>query len=80
MERSFSRRRRARVIQNFEKRNIKISTILFSPDGQSVAVINGKQMVEEDSLDTEGLVIVMEIGENYVIFETEGVEIKRMQE
>jgi Tfp pilus assembly protein PilO/uncharacterized protein YheU (UPF0270 family) len=73
-------RRRARVIQNFEKRNIKISTILFSPDGQSVAVINGKQMVEEDSLDTEGLVIVMEIGENYVIFETEGVEIKRMQE
>ncbi|MHC4133823.1 MAG: type 4a pilus biogenesis protein PilO [Planctomycetota bacterium] len=73
-------RRRAGVIQNFEKRNIKISTILFSPDGQSVAVINGKQMVEEDSLDTEGLIIVMEIGENYVIFETEGVEIKRMQE
>jgi len=36
--------------------------------------------VEEDSLDTEGLIIVMEIGENYVIFETEGVEIKRMQE
>jgi uncharacterized protein YheU (UPF0270 family) len=73
-------RRRARVIQNFEKRNIKISTILFSPGGQSVAVINGKQMVEGDSLDTEGLIIVMEIGENYAIFETEGVEIKRMQE
>ncbi len=73
-------RRRARVIQNFEKRNIKISTILYSPDGQSVAVINSKQMVEGDSLDTEGLIIVLEIGENYVIFETEGVEIKRMQE
>ena len=73
-------RRRARVIQNFEKRNIKISTILFSPHGQSVAVINSKQMVEGDSLDTEGLIIVLEIGENYVIFETEGVEIKRMQE
>ncbi|MHC4974040.1 MAG: type 4a pilus biogenesis protein PilO [Planctomycetota bacterium] len=73
-------RRRARVIRNFEKRNIKISTILFSRDGQSVAVINGKQMVEGDSLDSEGLIIVLEIGENYVIFETEGVEIKRMQE
>ncbi|MHC4550707.1 MAG: type 4a pilus biogenesis protein PilO [Planctomycetota bacterium] len=73
-------RRSARVIQNFEKRRIKISTILYSPDGQSVAVINGKQMVEEDALDTEGTVIVVEIGENYVIFETEGVEIKRTQD
>jgi len=73
-------RRRARVIQGFEKRNIKISTILYSPHGQSVAVINSKQMVDGDSLDTEGLIIVLEIGENYVIFETEGVEIKRMQD
>ena len=72
-------RRSARVIQNFEKRTIKITAILYSPNGMSVAVINGKQMAEEDALDAEGTVIVVEIGENYVIFETEGVEIKRMQ-
>ena len=72
-------RQSARVIQNYEKRSIEISAILYSPNGMSVAVINGKQMAEEDALDAEGTVLVVEIGENYVIFETEGVEIKRQQ-
>ena len=45
----------------------------------SVAVINGRQMSEGDALDEQGTIIVVEIGENYVIFETEGVEIKRGQ-
>jgi len=71
--------RRARVIQKFEKRRIKISTILFSPNAVSVAVINSKQLSEGDALDGDGRVVVFEIGENYVIFETEGVEIKKTQ-
>ena len=69
--------RRANVIQDFDKRKVDITTILFSPNGVSVAIINDKQIAEGDSLDTDGRVIVVEIGENYVIFETEGVEIKR---
>jgi hypothetical protein len=35
--------------------------------------------MEGDALDAAGTVIVIEIGENYVIFETEGVEIKKPQ-
>ena len=69
--------RRAKVIQDFDRRKVNITTILFSPNGVSVAIINDKQIAEGDSLDTDGRVIVVEIGENYVIFETEGVEIKR---
>ena len=69
--------RRARIIQEFDKRRIDITTILFSPNGTSVAIINDKQIAQGDSLDADGKVIVVEIGENYVIFETEGVEIKR---
>jgi Tfp pilus assembly protein PilO len=71
--------RSAKVIRAFEKRKIEISTILYAAEGNSVAVINGKQMMEGDALDAGGQVIVIEIGENYVIFETEGVEIKRLQ-
>jgi hypothetical protein len=71
--------RSARVIRVFEKRRIEISTILYSADGNSVAVINGKQMMEGDALDANGTVVVIQIGENFVIFETEGVEIKRLQ-
>jgi len=56
---------------------VVISTILYSPNGLSVAVINGKQIAEGDALDAAGTIIVVEIGENYVIFETEGVEIKK---
>ena len=70
--------RSAKVIENFEKLKIVISTILYSPNGLSVAVINGRQMSEGDALDAQGTVIVVEIGENYVIFETEGVEIKKL--
>jgi Tfp pilus assembly protein PilO len=70
---------RAKVIQSFEKRRVVISTILYSPHAVSVAVINGKQLTEGDALDPEGRVLVVEIGESYVIFETEGVEIKRSQ-
>lgn len=69
--------RSAKVIQNFEKRKVVISTIVYSPNGHAVAIINGKQMAEGDALDADGSVIVVEIGENYVIFETEGVEIKK---
>ena len=54
-----------------------ISTILYSPTSVSVAIINSKQYTEGDALDADGRVLVVEIGENYVIFETEGVEIKR---
>lgn len=71
--------RSAKVIRQFEKRKIDISTILYASGGNSVAVINGKQMMEGDALDASGTIIVVEIGENYVIFETEGVEIKRLQ-
>jgi hypothetical protein len=75
----FEFQRSAKIIDNFHKRKIKISTILFSPTGVSVAVINDKQMTAGDALDAEGQVVVVEIGENYVIFETEGVEIKKTQ-
>lgn len=71
--------RRGRVIQKFEKRAIKITAILFSPNNVSLAVINGKQLGEGDALDGDGRVVVAEIGENYVIFETEGVEIRKLQ-
>ena len=71
--------RRARVIQEFETRPIRISAIIYSPTGSSIAVVNGKQLIEGDSLDPDGQVIVVEIGENYVIFETQGVQIKRVQ-
>ncbi len=70
---------RAKVIQAFEKRRVRISTILYSPNSMSVAIINGKQIGEGDALDADGRVLVVEIGENYVIFETEGVDIKRTQ-
>ncbi|MFQ5843645.1 MAG: type 4a pilus biogenesis protein PilO [Planctomycetota bacterium] len=69
----------ARVIEQFQTRDIKISAIIFSPNGTSIAVINGKQLIEGDALDPDGRVIVVQIGENYVIFETEGVQIKRVQ-
>lgn len=71
--------RRAKVIQAFDKRRVRISTILYSPNGMSVAIINGKTLGEGDALDQEGQILVQEIGENYVIFETEGVEIKKHQ-
>ncbi|MHC4341084.1 MAG: type 4a pilus biogenesis protein PilO [Planctomycetota bacterium] len=71
--------RRAKVIQEFEKRKVVISTILYSPTSVSVAIINSKQYTEGDALDADGRVLVVEIGENYVIFETQGVEIKRVQ-
>lgn len=71
--------RSAKVIDSFYKRKPKISTILYSPGGVSVAVVNGKQMTVGDALDADGKVVVVEIGENYVIFETEGVEIKVSQ-
>ena len=67
----------SQVIQRFEKRRISISTILYSPNQLSVAIINGKQYQAGDALDGDGTVVIVEIGENYVIFETEGVEIKR---
>jgi len=79
VQRILDLQRSAKVIEAFEKRKIVISTILYSPSGFSVAVINGKQMTVGDALDAEGQVIVVEIGENYVIFETEGVEIKKSQ-
>ena len=70
---------RAKVIREFEKRRVRISTILYSPNSMSVAIINGKQIGEGDALDADGRILVVEIGENYVIFETEGVDIKRTQ-
>ena len=79
VQRIFELQRSAKVIDAFEKRKIQISTILFSPGGVSVAVINGKQMTVGDALDADGQVIVVEIGENFVIFETEGVEIRKSQ-
>jgi len=78
--RIYELQRKGAVIRRFQKRKVKITTILFSPDGMSVAVINGKQMTEGDALDPAGTIIVAQIGENYVIFETEGVEIKKLQD
>jgi Tfp pilus assembly protein PilO len=79
VQKIFELQRRAKVIENFDKRKVVISTILYSPHGVSVAVINGKQMTVGDALDADGQVIVVEIGENFVIFETEGVQIKKSQ-
>jgi len=71
--------RSAKVIREFEKRRIQISAICYSPTAVSVAVINGKLISEGDALDPEGRIVVVEVGENYIIFETEGVEIKKAQ-
>lgn len=76
VQRIFELQRQAKVIDTFYKRRIEISGILYSPRAQSVAVINGKQMTVGEALDAEGTIIVVEIGEDYVIFETEGVEIR----
>ncbi len=73
----FELQRSAKVIDGFDKRKIEITGILYSPRGSSVAVINGKQMTVGEALDADGQVVVVEIGEDYVIFETEGVEIKK---
>ena len=79
VQKIFEFQRSAKVIDAFYKRKIKITTILYSPNGVSVAVINDKQMTVGDALDADGQVVVVEIGENYVIFETEGVDIKKAQ-
>ena len=70
---------RSTVIQQFDKRKIIISGIVYSENGVSIAVINGRLRGEGDALDADGRVIVSEIGENYVIFQTEGVDVKRLQ-
>lgn len=75
----FEMQRSAKVIDGFDKRKIEITGILYSPRGSSVAVVNAKQMTVGEALDADGTVVVVEIGENYVIFETEGVEIKKEQ-
>ena len=71
--------RRSGVIKNFEKRKIEISAIIYSPNGLSLAIINGKTKSEGDALDADGRVVIAEVGEDYVIFETEGVEIKKLK-
>ncbi|MEM9176699.1 MAG: type 4a pilus biogenesis protein PilO [Myxococcota bacterium] len=71
--------RRSRVIQKFEKRDIDISTVIYNPNALSLAIINGKTKSEGDALDADGRVVIAEIGEDYVIFETEGVEIKKLK-
>jgi hypothetical protein len=73
----FELQRSAKVIDGFEKRKIEITGILYSHRGSSVAVVNSKQMTVGEALDADGQVVVVEIGEDYVIFETEGVEIKK---
>lgn len=70
--------RRVNVIQEFDKRKIVISSVVYNPNGTSLAYVNGKLMAQGDALDGDGKVLVLEIGENYVIFHTEGVEIKRL--
>jgi hypothetical protein len=79
VQKIFDLQRSAKVIDSFDKRKTVISGIIYSPNGVSVALVNGKQMMLGDALDAEGQVIVVEIGESYVIFETEGVEIKKDQ-
>jgi Tfp pilus assembly protein PilO len=69
----------ADAIQDFEKRKVLVSAIVYNPSGLRLAIINGKTLGEGDALDADGRVIVSEIGENYVIFTTEGVEIKKQQ-
>jgi len=76
VQKIFELQRQAKVHDTFSKRKIDISGILYSPRQQSVAVINGKQMTVGEALDAEGTIIVVEIGEDYVVFETEAVEIK----
>jgi Tfp pilus assembly protein PilO len=76
VQRVFEIQRQAKVIDAFHKRKIDISGILYSPRAQSVAVINGKQMTVGEAFDADGQIVVVEIGEDYVIFETEGVEIR----
>jgi hypothetical protein len=71
--------RRSSVIKSFEKRKIQISAIIYSPSALSLAIINGKTKSEGDALDADGRVVIAEIGEDYVIFETEGVEIKKLK-
>lgn len=71
--------RRSGVIREFEKRQIEITTIIYSPNGLSLAIINGKSKSEGDALDNDGRVVIAEVGEDYVIFETEGVEIKKLK-
>jgi len=71
--------RRSNVIRKFEKRKIEISTIIYSPSALSLAIINGKMKSEGDALDADGQVVIAEIGTDYVIFETEGVEIKKLK-
>jgi Tfp pilus assembly protein PilO len=79
VQRIFELQRQAKVIDTFEKRKIEITGILYSPRANSVAVVNGKQMTVGEALDADGSVVVVEIGEDYVIFETEGVEIRKEQ-
>jgi Tfp pilus assembly protein PilO len=76
VQKIFELQRQAKVIDTFFKRKIEISGILYSQRAQSVAVINGKQMTVGEAFDADGQVVVIEIGEDYVIFETEGVEIR----
>jgi len=71
--------RRSNVIKDFEKRKIVISAIIYSPNAISLAIINGKTKSEGDALDADGRVVIAEVGEDYVIFETEGVEIKKLK-
>jgi hypothetical protein len=72
--------RRADVIQEFDKKKWTISGIVYQANGTSLAIINGKTVLEQDAVDPEGKIIVVEIGENFVIFETEGVEIKKAKQ
>lgn len=76
VQKIFELQRQAKIIDAFYKRKLDISGILYSPRAQSVAVINGKQMTVNEALDAEGTILCVEIGEDYVVFETEGVEIK----
>ncbi|MHC4952690.1 MAG: type 4a pilus biogenesis protein PilO [Planctomycetota bacterium] len=71
--------RRSDVIREFAKQKIEITAIIYSPNALSLAIINGKTKSEGDALDTDGRVVIAEVGEDYVIFETEGVEIKRLK-
>lgn len=72
----FELQRQAKVIDAFYKRKLDITGILYSPRAQSVAVINGKSITANEAFDPEGTIICVDIGEDYVVFETEGVEIK----
>jgi Tfp pilus assembly protein PilO len=76
VQRIFEIQRQANVHDRFYKVRIEISGILYSPRNQSVAVINGKQMTVGEAFDAAGTIIVVDIGEDYVIFDTEAVEIR----